>query len=82
MSTNLIHNGDWAFQILVMLEMTPQQGDVCTCHMEHPSPDRAVTVEWSELLPDEPLGSRLWDPLNTHQGHTTPCVLTSPLTAA
>uniref|UniRef100_A0ABK0LZ46 RT1 class II, locus Hb, pseudogene 1 n=1 Tax=Rattus norvegicus TaxID=10116 RepID=A0ABK0LZ46_RAT len=32
-STNLIRNGDWTFQILVMLEMTP--------HLESP-----VTVEW------------------------------------
>uniref|UniRef100_G1PU90 Major histocompatibility complex, class II, DP beta 1 n=1 Tax=Myotis lucifugus TaxID=59463 RepID=G1PU90_MYOLU len=45
-STNLIHNGDWTFQILVMLEMTPQQGDVYTCRVEHPSLDSAVTVEW------------------------------------
>ncbi|XP_063488448.1 HLA class II histocompatibility antigen, DP beta 1 chain isoform X2 [Symphalangus syndactylus] len=45
-STNLIHNGDWTFQILVMLEMTPQQGDVYTCQVEHPSLDSPVTVEW------------------------------------
>uniref|UniRef100_A0A8C6EKD7 Ig-like domain-containing protein n=1 Tax=Microcebus murinus TaxID=30608 RepID=A0A8C6EKD7_MICMU len=31
-STPLIRNGDWTFQILVMLEMTPQRGDVYTCH--------------------------------------------------
>lgn len=46
-STGLIHNGDWTFQILVMLEMTPQQGDVYTCHVEHPSLDSPVTVEWT-----------------------------------
>ncbi|XP_064140442.1 HLA class II histocompatibility antigen, DP beta 1 chain-like isoform X1 [Loxodonta africana] len=45
-STDLIRNGDWTFQILVMLEMTPQQGDVYTCHVEHPSLDSPVTVEW------------------------------------
>ncbi|KAM9665495.1 HLA class II histocompatibility antigen, DP beta 1 chain-like [Trichechus inunguis] len=45
-STDLVHNGDWTFQILVMLEMTPQQGDVYTCHVEHPSLDSPVTVEW------------------------------------
>ncbi|XP_027622519.1 HLA class II histocompatibility antigen, DP beta 1 chain, partial [Tupaia chinensis] len=45
-STNLIRNGDWTYQILVMLEMIPQQGDVYTCHVEHPSLDRPVTVEW------------------------------------
>uniref|UniRef100_A0A8C2VT10 Major histocompatibility complex, class II, DP beta 1 n=1 Tax=Chinchilla lanigera TaxID=34839 RepID=A0A8C2VT10_CHILA len=33
-------------EILVMLEMTPQQGDVYTCHVEHPSLDSPVTVEW------------------------------------
>nr|AAM89235.1 MHC class II antigen [Zalophus californianus] len=30
-STPLIRNGDWTFQILVMLEITPQRGDVYTC---------------------------------------------------
>ncbi|XP_053457169.1 HLA class II histocompatibility antigen, DP beta 1 chain isoform X2 [Nycticebus coucang] len=45
-STNPIRNGDWTFQILVMLEMTPQQGDVYTCQVEHPSLDSPVTVEW------------------------------------
>ncbi|XP_008849293.1 SMH class II histocompatibility antigen, beta-1 chain-like, partial [Nannospalax galili] len=45
-STDLIRNGDWTFQILVTLEMTPQRGDVYTCHVEHPSLDRPVTVEW------------------------------------
>nr|CDM15093.1 MHC class II protein [Macaca mulatta]CEF90399.1 MHC class II protein [Macaca fascicularis] len=45
-STPLIRNGDWTFQILVMLEMTPQRGDVYTCHVEHPSLQRPITVEW------------------------------------
>uniref|UniRef100_A0A8C7AF65 Ig-like domain-containing protein n=1 Tax=Neovison vison TaxID=452646 RepID=A0A8C7AF65_NEOVI len=48
LSTNLMHNGDWTFQILVMLEMTPQQGDVYTCQVEHPSLDSPVTVEWTD----------------------------------
>ncbi|XP_005360487.1 H-2 class II histocompatibility antigen, A beta chain-like [Microtus ochrogaster] len=46
-STQLIQNGDWTYQVLVMLEMTPQQGDVYTCHVEHPSLQSPVTVEWS-----------------------------------
>ncbi|XP_069880156.1 H-2 class II histocompatibility antigen, E-S beta chain-like [Dipodomys merriami] len=45
-STGLVFNGDWTFQIMVMLEMTPQQGDVYTCHVEHRSLDGPVTVEW------------------------------------
>nr|XP_054346502.1 HLA class II histocompatibility antigen, DQ beta 1 chain isoform X2 [Pongo pygmaeus] len=45
-STPLIRNGDWTFQILVMLEITPQHGDVYTCHVEHPSLQSPITVEW------------------------------------
>ncbi|KAL2791623.1 HLA class II histocompatibility antigen, DQ beta 1 chain isoform 1 precursor [Daubentonia madagascariensis] len=45
-STPLIRNGDWTFQILVMLEMTPQRGDVYTCQVEHPSLQSPITVEW------------------------------------
>ncbi|XP_012289430.3 HLA class II histocompatibility antigen, DQ beta 2 chain isoform X3 [Aotus nancymaae] len=45
-STSLIRNGDWTFQILVMLEMTPQRGDIYTCHVEHPSLQSPITVEW------------------------------------
>uniref|UniRef100_A0A8C7BSW3 Major histocompatibility complex, class II, DQ beta 1 n=1 Tax=Neovison vison TaxID=452646 RepID=A0A8C7BSW3_NEOVI len=48
-STPLIRNGDWTFQILVMLEMTPQRRDVYTCHVEHPSLQNPITVEWQLL---------------------------------
>uniref|UniRef100_A0A674JFL3 Ig-like domain-containing protein n=1 Tax=Terrapene triunguis TaxID=2587831 RepID=A0A674JFL3_9SAUR len=34
-STELLQNGDWTFQILVMLEMSPRRGDVYTCQVEH-----------------------------------------------
>ncbi|XP_040588135.1 H-2 class II histocompatibility antigen, E-S beta chain-like [Mesocricetus auratus] len=45
-STGLIRNGDWTFQILVMLETVPQSGEVYTCQVEHPSLSSPVTVEW------------------------------------
>ncbi|XP_055284386.1 boLa class II histocompatibility antigen, DQB*0101 beta chain-like [Moschus berezovskii] len=45
-STPLIRNGDWTFQLLVMLEMTPQRGDVYTCRVEHPSLQSPIMVEW------------------------------------
>nr|AJA40875.1 MHC class II antigen [Muntiacus crinifrons] len=45
-ATPLIRNGDWTFEILVMLEMTPQRGDVYTCRVEHPSLQSPVLVEW------------------------------------
>uniref|UniRef100_G3UG94 Major histocompatibility complex, class II, DP beta 1 n=1 Tax=Loxodonta africana TaxID=9785 RepID=G3UG94_LOXAF len=51
-TADLIRNGDWTFRILVMLEMTPQKGDVYTCHVEHPSLDSPVTVEWEEAQSD------------------------------
>lgn len=47
-STKVIQNGDWTYQVLVMLEMTPQRGDVYTCHVEHPSLQSPVSVEWSK----------------------------------
>ncbi|XP_066110234.1 DLA class II histocompatibility antigen, DR-1 beta chain-like isoform X2 [Saccopteryx bilineata] len=45
-STGLIRNGDWTFQMLVMLETVPQRGEVYTCHVQHPSLTSPVTVEW------------------------------------
>nr|XP_020007190.1 H-2 class II histocompatibility antigen, E-S beta chain-like [Castor canadensis] len=46
-STGLIKNGDWTFQILVMLETVPESGEVYTCQVEHPSLKNPVTVEWN-----------------------------------
>nr|ACT67482.1 MHC class II antigen [Mastomys natalensis] len=45
-STQLIKNGDWTFQVQVMLEMTPQRGEVYTCQVDHPSVESPITVEW------------------------------------
>ncbi|XP_039097669.1 HLA class II histocompatibility antigen, DO beta chain isoform X2 [Hyaena hyaena] len=46
MSTGLISNGDWTFQTMVMLEMTPELGDVYTCLVNHPSLLSPISVEW------------------------------------
>uniref|UniRef100_A0A8D0HL58 Ig-like domain-containing protein n=1 Tax=Sphenodon punctatus TaxID=8508 RepID=A0A8D0HL58_SPHPU len=45
-STELLQNGDWTFQILVMLETAPRRGDVYTCQVEHASLGSPVTVQW------------------------------------
>ncbi|XP_004624317.2 antigen peptide transporter 2 isoform X1 [Octodon degus] len=45
-SSGLIRNGDWTFQTVVMLEMTPELGDVYSCRVEHPSLLGPVSVEW------------------------------------
>lgn len=49
-----------------MLEITPQQGDVYACHVEHPSLESPITVEWSEspqgtLLDPHPLDKAVPD---------------------
>ncbi|KAM6185091.1 DLA class II histocompatibility antigen, DR-1 beta chain-like [Rhynchocyon petersi] len=45
-STGVIQNGDWTFQMLVMLEVIPQSGEVYSCQVVHPSLDSPITVEW------------------------------------
>nr|BAO49349.1 MHC class II beta chain [Nipponia nippon] len=50
-STDVIQNGDWTYQVLVMLETTPQRGDTYTCQVEHVSLQHPVTQDW-ELQPD------------------------------
>ncbi|XP_072498252.1 DLA class II histocompatibility antigen, DR-1 beta chain-like isoform X2 [Notamacropus eugenii] len=45
-STGLISNGDWTYQILVMLEMTPKHGDIYTCQVEHSSLRRPIIFDW------------------------------------
>uniref|UniRef100_A0A8C8S0M2 Ig-like domain-containing protein n=1 Tax=Pelusios castaneus TaxID=367368 RepID=A0A8C8S0M2_9SAUR len=45
-STELLQNGDWTFQIQVMLEMSPQRGDVYACQVEHVSLREPLTVDW------------------------------------
>uniref|UniRef100_A0A8C3H5J8 Ig-like domain-containing protein n=1 Tax=Chrysemys picta bellii TaxID=8478 RepID=A0A8C3H5J8_CHRPI len=48
-STELLQNGDWTFQILVMLEMSPRRGDVYTCQVEHISLQGPLAVHWGKI---------------------------------
>uniref|UniRef100_A0A4X1V5Y6 SLA-DQ beta1 domain n=1 Tax=Sus scrofa TaxID=9823 RepID=A0A4X1V5Y6_PIG len=50
-STPLIRNGDWTYQVLVMLEMNLQRGDVYTCRVEHSSLQSPILVEWQPATP-------------------------------
>ncbi|XP_075773237.1 HLA class II histocompatibility antigen, DR beta 4 chain-like [Pelodiscus sinensis] len=45
-STELLQNGDWTFQILLMLEMSPRAGDVYTCRVQHVSLPGPLEVRW------------------------------------
>ncbi|KFQ76892.1 hypothetical protein N337_09038, partial [Phoenicopterus ruber ruber] len=50
-STDVIQNGDWTYQVLVMLETTPQRGDTYMCQVEHVSLQHPITQHW-ELQSD------------------------------
>ncbi|KAK9405279.1 HLA class II histocompatibility antigen DRB1-1 beta chain-like [Crotalus adamanteus] len=41
-----LQNGDWTYQLHVMLETQPQRGDVYTCQVEHASLEAPITVQW------------------------------------
>ncbi|XP_029142813.1 DLA class II histocompatibility antigen, DR-1 beta chain-like, partial [Protobothrops mucrosquamatus] len=41
-----LQNGDWTYQLQVMLETQPQWGDVYTCQVGHASLEAPITVQW------------------------------------
>ncbi|KAJ7302041.1 hypothetical protein JRQ81_000004 [Phrynocephalus forsythii] len=45
-TTDLIRNGDWTFQMAVLLEAQPERGDVYACQVEHASFPEPVSVQW------------------------------------
>ncbi|XP_010210456.1 PREDICTED: class II histocompatibility antigen, B-L beta chain-like [Tinamus guttatus] len=45
-ATDVMQNGDWTYQVLVILETTPQSGDTYTCHVEHVSLQHPLTQDW------------------------------------
>ncbi|XP_032094594.1 H-2 class II histocompatibility antigen, E-S beta chain-like [Thamnophis elegans] len=54
-----LQNGDWTYQLQVMLETQPQQGDVYTCKVEHTSLEAPITVQW-EPRTSSSAKSKLW----------------------
>ncbi|NXH13099.1 HB2L protein, partial [Bucco capensis] len=45
-STEVMQNGDWTYQVLVMLETSPQHGDTYTCQVEHISLQQPIRQHW------------------------------------
>ncbi|OCT67837.1 H-2 class II histocompatibility antigen, E-S beta chain isoform X2 [Xenopus laevis] len=45
-SSELLQNGDWTFEIHVMLETTIKHGDTFTCRVEHSSLQQPVYLNW------------------------------------
>ncbi|KAM6288955.1 class II histocompatibility antigen, B-L beta chain-like [Aegotheles albertisi] len=50
-ATDVLQNGDWTYQVLVLLETSPQRGETYTCQVEHGSLQHPVSQRW-ELQPD------------------------------
>ncbi|NWI93597.1 HB2L protein, partial [Pitta sordida] len=45
-STDVLPNGDWTYQLLVILEIHPQRGVTYTCQVEHISLEHPLTRDW------------------------------------
>ncbi|XP_070792222.1 rano class II histocompatibility antigen, A beta chain-like isoform X2 [Pituophis catenifer annectens] len=54
-----LQNGDWTYQLQVMLETQPQRGDVYTCKVGHASLEVPITVQW-EPRSSSSARSKLW----------------------
>ncbi|XP_015685247.1 HLA class II histocompatibility antigen, DRB1-1 beta chain-like, partial [Protobothrops mucrosquamatus] len=54
-----LQNGDWTYQLQVMLETQPQRGDIYACQVEHASLEAPITVQW-EPRSSNSAKSKLW----------------------
>uniref|UniRef100_A0A8C3QKD5 Ig-like domain-containing protein n=1 Tax=Cyanoderma ruficeps TaxID=181631 RepID=A0A8C3QKD5_9PASS len=50
-ATDVVPNGDWTYQLLVLLETPPQHGVSYTCQVEHGSLEQPLSQHW-EMPPD------------------------------
>ncbi|XP_058865086.1 DLA class II histocompatibility antigen, DR-1 beta chain-like [Acipenser ruthenus] len=51
-SSELLHDGDWTYQIHSYLELTPQSGDSYTCRVEHSTLAEAIEKKWDPAMPE------------------------------
>ncbi|XP_061477413.1 H-2 class II histocompatibility antigen, E-S beta chain-like [Rhineura floridana] len=57
-TTDVTRNGDWTFQIQVMLEAQPERGDIYACQVDHTSFEGPVTVQWEPQ--SDSAKSKMW----------------------
>ncbi|XP_029816012.1 class II histocompatibility antigen, B-L beta chain-like [Manacus vitellinus] len=50
-ATDVVPNGDWTYQVLVLLEIPPQRGVTYSCQVEHVSLEHPLSRHW-EMPPD------------------------------
>ncbi|XP_051632102.1 class II histocompatibility antigen, B-L beta chain-like isoform X2 [Manacus candei] len=50
-ATDVVPNGDWTYQVLVLLEIPPRRGVTYSCQVEHVSLEHPLSRHW-EMPPD------------------------------
>ncbi|NWT17809.1 HB2L protein, partial [Vireo altiloquus] len=45
-ATDIVANGDWTYQLLVLLEIPPQRGLNYSCQVEHVSLEHPLSQHW------------------------------------
>lgn len=55
-STDVMQNGDWTYQVLVLLETSPRHGDSYACRVEHTSLRQPIVQLWGTA----PSPCQLW----------------------
>ncbi|XP_039247365.1 class II histocompatibility antigen, B-L beta chain-like [Pipra filicauda] len=50
-ATDVVPNGDWSYQVLVLLEIPPRRGVTYSCQVEHVSLEHPLSRHW-EMSPD------------------------------
>uniref|UniRef100_A0A8C3E738 Uncharacterized protein n=1 Tax=Corvus moneduloides TaxID=1196302 RepID=A0A8C3E738_CORMO len=56
-ATDIVPNGDWTYQLLVLLEIPPQRGLSYTCQVEHVSLEQPLSLHWGTARPHSAGGS-------------------------
>ncbi|NXE69044.1 HB2L protein, partial [Calcarius ornatus] len=46
LATDVVPNGDWTYQLLVLLETPPQRGLSYSCQVEHVSLEQPLSRHW------------------------------------
>nr|BAJ53016.1 MHC class II beta chain 1 [Gallus gallus] len=53
-STDVMQNGDWTYQVLVVLETVPRRGDSYVCRVEHASLRQPISQAWGRPVAAAP----------------------------
>ncbi|XP_050183373.1 class II histocompatibility antigen, B-L beta chain-like, partial [Myiozetetes cayanensis] len=56
-ATDVVPNGDWTYQVLVMLEIPPRCGVTYTCQVEHVSLEHPLSRHWE--MPQDTVHSKI-----------------------